>query len=228
MAVEASRRARQGVDDVGDAEEYKWGAGGARVSQVAWVSGGKERRRQEVGEWEHVDDENEPLLLLSSHPRSHYIIPPDIARPLVLSSQLLLLQAIAALVVCARGVPHIAWGLPPLLLATYTTSVNLWKSPSTKNPWRYADCLMVAVSVLYGTLVTKLAMPAAFHALWCCGWAVVGAVFVGNETLFWRNTNKSRADYVLAVRVHLAAVHLGGNALVACALAVLAGVGPWL
>jgi hypothetical protein len=86
------------------------------------------------------------------------------------------------------------------------------------------------------------------HGLWCCGWGAVGAVFVANEAryavylLYWYkstntdaegaasfslNPSKSRHDYVVAVRVHLAAVHLGGKALVACALCALSVVGPW-
>ena len=111
-----------------------------------------------------------------------------------------------------------------MLLDTYVTSTNFWLSPTTRSPWRYADYAMVAASLLYGLVVTRLAAPATLQALWLRGWAVVGAVFVANEGNFWLNRNKSRKDYVRAVWVHLIAVHVGGNVLVACALAGLAGV----
>jgi len=191
--------------------------------------GSDEGRRGGGGGGEGEDDsESQPLLLLASHPRSYYIIPPHIARPLVVSSHMLLLQAIGALVVCARGAPFIVYGLPLLLFGTYITSVNFWKSPSTHTLWRYADYGMVASSILYGTFVTKTAAPAALHTLWCHGWSVVAALFVANETRFWCKTAKSRRDYVLAVWVHVGAVHFGGNVLVACALVALGGYGPWM
>jgi hypothetical protein len=87
--------------------------------------------------------------------------------------------------VCARSsVPAAAWTLPPLLLATYITSFNVWRSPSTTTIWRYADYFMVAASVGYGTLVTKTCTSPAMNGLWCCGWGAVGAVFVANEARY--------------------------------------------
>ena len=165
--------------------------------------------------------------MLARHPRSFYIIPPDVARPLVISSQLLLLQAFAALAVCWRGVPGVAHALPPLLFGTYLTSVNFWRCPSISNRWRYADYALVTLSVLYGTFVTSLCTPTGFHAVWCRGWAGIAAVFVLNEAKFWLNRSKARRDYVRAVWVHLGAVHIGGNVLVSLALCALTGTGPW-
>lgn len=172
-------------------------------------------------------EEQEGERLLTLHPRNYYIIPPDIARPLVMSSQLLLLQACAALVMCLSGVPATAYALPPLLLGTYLTSVNFWKCPSAANPWRYADYFMVGISVLYATLVTHGCTPVAFQRVWCRGWAVIALCFVLNEAKFWLNQRKTRRDYIRAVWVHLGAVHIGGNILVALALCTLRGGGPW-
>jgi hypothetical protein len=213
-------------------EEFKWGPGGARL-QRGWLrpSWGRSRARArararvlEDGDeevWDEDDAESQPLLLLASHPRSHYIIPPDIARPLVVSSTLLLLQAVAALAVCVRGAPPVAYALPPLLCGTYLTSSNFWRNPSASNRWRYADYGMVTLSVLYGTYVVQAAAPSALLALWCRGWSAIAALFVANEAKFWLNKAKRRHDYVLAVWVHLVVVHLFGNALVACALGAL-------
>ena len=214
-------------------------------TQKARMEGGWERRRgretrgageglrqrgadlRRLAEEERGGVEVDEAEMLARHPRSFYIIPPDIARPLVFSSQLLLLQAFAALVVCWRGVPGVALALPPLLFGTYLTSVNFWRCPSISNRWRYADYALVTSSVLYGSLVTFLCTPAGFHAVWCRGWGVIAAVFVLNEAKFWLNRSKARRDYVRAVWVHLGAVHVGGNVLVSLALCALTGTGPW-
>ena len=172
-------------------------------------------------------EEQEDDHLLARHPRNFYIIPPDMARPLVMSSQLLLLQACAAFVVCWSGVPAAAYALPPLLLGTYLTSVNFWKCPSASNPWRYADYFMVGASVVYATLVTLGCTPLAFQRVWLRGWSGVALVFVLNEAKFWLNKRKTRRDYIRAVWIHLGAVHIGGNVLVALALCALGGLGPW-
>ena len=175
----------------------------------------------------HEDDADgdDVLLLVTSHPRRHYIIPPNQARPLVLSSLLLLLQSVAAFGVCLGGAPPVTYPLPPLLFATYITSTNFWSAPTIRSPWRYADYIMVALSVLYGTFVIRLATSASVFAFWCRGWTAVGAIFVANEARFWATKARRglcRKDYAVAVWVHLAAVHVGGNAIVACALAALA------
>ena len=212
--------------------------GGRRVQgghDRVWLRGGGRGRRrglgqEEGGEGEEEEEEGGAGLegMLSRHPRRHYIIPPAIARPLVLSSQMLLLQAVAALWVCMRGAPPLTWGLPPLLLGTYLTSTNFWSCPTTSSPWRYLDYAMVASSVLYGTLVVKVAAPPALIGMWCRGWGAVGVLFVANEAKFWLNKSKTRKDYTQAVWVHLLAVHLGGNALVGLALAALARFSPLL
>ena len=214
----------------------RWGqrrvGGGARAGRGARGGDGMARSGGDQGVLDGGEEEEEEgaagmeEMKLTSHPSRHYIIPPAIARPLVLSSQMLLVQAVAALWVCMHCAQPLAWGLPPLLLGTYVTSNNFWSCPTTKSAWRYLDYAMVTASILYGTLVTKLAAPSALHALWCRGWGAVGAVFVVNEAKFWLNKRKSRKDYSQAVWVHLVAVHLGGNALVACALAALAGSSP--
>ena len=207
-----------------EAERRRAGLLGLQEAPSAVARKGREEREE--------DDEGgygQQDQLLTSHPRRHYVIPPDIARPLVASSQLLLWQACAAaaVCVCCRGVPAAAWALPPLLLGTYLTSVNFWRCPAPCNRWRYADYFMVSISVLYGSFVTSVCTPAAFHAVWCRGWAAVAAIFVANETKFWSTRCKTRRDYALAVWVHLGAVHIGGNFLVTLALCALAGVGPW-
>ena len=222
------KRARQEgareVETIRLALEASWAGSRQAPPRLPSVTKDTPADNDMAGQEDDADDDD-VLPLVTSHPRRHYIIPPNQARPLVLSSLLLLLQSMAAFGVCLGGAPPLTYPLPPLLFATYITSTNFWSAPTIRSPWRYADYIMVALSILYGTFVIRLATPASVFAFWCRGWTAVGAIFVTNEVKFWATKARRglcRRDYAVAVWVHLAAVHVGGNAIVACALAALA------
>ena len=130
------------------------------------------------------------------------VIPADLARPIVYSSQLILLTALFAAL--SR-----MWLFCALSIALWFTSWNFWRDP--RMGWRRnMDYVMVATNLIYGTVV-------AFYQplVYCLGWfgfiLLLAVVFGGNETKFWLNNAKTRADYKRTVCVHLTGVHIIGN-----------------
>ncbi|KAJ1479833.1 hypothetical protein T484DRAFT_1957932, partial [Baffinella frigidus] len=149
-----------------------------------------------------------------------YAIPPDIALPLLFSSQLILLQAIAAAVVASLGAPPSTWAVAVAAFLLWFTSTNHWRSPEPS--WRgYIDRTMVGVTLIVGTVVMVVDATPSFLPKWFGGWAVVAFVFATNELQFAFNKAKTRRDYTVNVWIHLVAVHLFGNVISAGALVAL-------
>lgn len=97
-----------------------------------------------------------------------------------------------------------------MVLGLWFTSTVYWQNP--RKGWRRnLDYLMVASSIILGTIVACQLPTVPWTTGWLCVLAVIGAIFVANETRFWLNPNKTERDYKLAVRVHAFGVHILGN-----------------
>ena len=111
------------------------------------------------------------------------VIPDAIARPLVWSSNLMLVTAVVALVNPARI--H-TWPLAASAIFTWITSLLHWHSPRFSSWRRKLDYLAVIVYIGVGTWMSVTrSRSAAWTAFFFIGLAVIGAIFTANETLYY-------------------------------------------
>lgn len=151
----------------------------------------------EAGEAGDISPENVQLFL-----DPDVVIPRDIARPILYTSQIMLITAVLAALAQA-------WVVFGLALGLWFTSTNFWRDPRIS--WRRTmDYCMVLVSFSYGTYFA-FQLPAFWTVGWCLFLGAIALIFAVNETRFWFNPNRTLRDYQIAVYVHLTGVHLIGN-----------------
>ena len=171
---------------------------------------------------------------------------PDVhARPLVVSSQLLLISSAAAFYVAAKRGVMIGFGVGAALLFLYITSVCHWHKPRFSSVARILDYAAVVTAVTVGSAAAVTATTPAWIAVWFVGLALIAAIFAVNETLYYvqvmktpaggeglatdglwgflpttPNTPERDAVYRRTATVHMLLIHVLANAL---ALALIIG-----
>ena len=171
---------------------------------------------------------------------------PDVhARPLVVSSQLLLISSAAAFYVAAKREVMIGFGVGAALLFLYVTSVCHWHRPRFSSVARILDYAAVVTAVTVGSAAAVTATTPAWIAVWFVGLALIAAIFAVNETLYYvqvmktpaggeglateglwgflptkPNTPERDAVYRRTATVHMLLIHVLANAL---ALALIIG-----
>jgi len=148
------------------------------------------------------------------------IVPPDIARPLIVSSAAPVIPVTLALgrdATDARAYTFAIFGC--ILMAT---SVVHWRAPKWNSVWRLLDCFAVATCTTYGSWVSTT-VPERFGWFWWVGMPIVTLIFVVNECAFYfelRNVpnvdecvdakayTTRRRVYTRTVRTHFFGVHL--------------------
>ena len=171
---------------------------------------------------------------------------PDVhARPLVVSSQLLLISSAAAFYVAAKRGVMIGFGVGAALLFLYITSVCHWHKPRFSSVARILDYAAVFTAVTVGSAAAVTATTPAWIAVWFVGLALIAAIFAVNETLYYvqvmktpaggeglateglwgflptkPNTPERDAVYRRTATVHMLLIHVLANAL---ALALIIG-----
>ena len=119
---------------------------------------------------------------------------PDVhARPLVVSSQLLLISSAAAFYVAAKREVMIGFGVGAALLFLYVTSVCHWHRPRFSSVARLLDYAAVAIAIAVGSAAAVTATTPAWIAIWFTGLALIAAIFAVNETLFYVQVMKTPA-----------------------------------
>ena len=171
---------------------------------------------------------------------------PDVhARPLVVSSQLLLISSAAAFYVANKRGVMIGFGVGAALLFLYITSVCHWHKPRFSSVARILDYAAVVTAVTVGSAAAVTATTPAWIAVWFVGLALIAAIFAVNETLYYvqvmktpaggeglatdglwgflptkPNTPERDAVYRRTATVHMLLIHVLANAL---ALALIIG-----
>jgi hypothetical protein len=120
------------------------------------------------------------------HDDPDVIIPDLIARPLVYSAHLLLINAIVALV-------FYNYGLFAVLLFVYFTSIWHWSAPRFSALARRVDYFAVFVAIFYGSFYVSYNMKQQeseqayldYLLVWFVGLAVICVVFVCNESSYY-------------------------------------------
>ena len=102
------------------------------------------------------------------------IIPVEIARPLVVSSHLLLVTAIVA------AIYHF-WILCAVNLFVYITSVIHWSNPRFSSCERKFDYIAVLSNIIYGTIFALSLKTVEFKIIWFVGLFIIGSLFCINE-----------------------------------------------
>ena len=107
------------------------------------------------------------------------IIPDEIARPLVVSSFLMLITAVSAAL-------HAEYGLTVVSSGLFVTSIVHWIKPRFSGWRRPADYLAVVTALGYGSfLAATRARTTEWTCVWFSGLGVVGVIFVWNETMYY-------------------------------------------
>ena len=136
-------------------------------------SGGVQVEGSERGEQQRYEQHDDPDV----------IIPDQIAKALVLSAQLLLINGIVAMV-------YSLYVLGALLLLVWLTSILHWRAPRFSSMWRILDYVAVMATIAYGTwLSTTLTL--AYMLVWLVGLGVVGLIFIANETAYYVQIGKT-------------------------------------
>ena len=124
---------------------------------------------------------------------------PDVhARPLVVSSQLLLISSAAAFYVAAKRGVMIGFGVGAALLFLYITSVCHWHKPRFSSVARILDYAAVVTAVTVGSAAAVTATTPAWIAVWFVGLALIAAIFAVNETLNYVRVMKAGGGEGLA------------------------------
>ena len=107
------------------------------------------------------------------------IIPDEIARPLLVSSFLMLVTAVLSAL-------HGEYGLCIVLTFVFITSIVHWHKPRFSGWRRPADYLAVVVALSFGSyLALTRARSSDWTWVWFCGLALIGVIFVWNETMYY-------------------------------------------
>lgn len=111
------------------------------------------------------------------------IIPDKIARPLLVSSNLMLIAAALALRLPSRS---FTWPLAAAATFVWVTSLLHWYAPRFSSWRRKLDYIAVCTYVGVGTwLAAAYARSIAWTAFYFTGLAVIGVIFTCNETLYY-------------------------------------------
>ena len=109
------------------------------------------------------------------HDDADVIIPDKIARPLVYSATLLLINAIVA-------ISYLNYGLFIVLLFVYITSLFHWYKPRFSALARRIDYFAVFIAILYGSIYAILIIKKLKYLLiWFIGLFIICIVFICNE-----------------------------------------------
>jgi len=168
------------------------------------------------------------------------IVPDGYQLPLVLSSQLLLVTALVALVYAVEYDWLLLYGVFATVLILYVTSVWHWSRPRFSSLARKCDYIAVFSTLVYGSYLATT-LPEEYVLVWFVGLAAVAVCFGINEYLYYLQVQKSvtgennnddnswattpispERDFVYkrTVFVHLLCVHVLANSL---ALALIIG-----
>ena len=121
------------------------------------------------------------------------IIPDEIARPLVASSFLLLVTA-------GAGIARHEFGLAAVSSLVCITSIVHWRRPRFSSWRRPADYFAVLLALGYGSLLAATrARNAAWVSIWFGGLAVIGLLFVWNETYYYLRLQRKPTGGEMAV-----------------------------
>lgn len=121
------------------------------------------------------------------------IIPDRIARPLLVSSQLMLLTAYLAARIDA-------WALSAAAGLVWCTSLLHWSAPRFSSPRRWADYAAVILLVLVGGWLTvSCARSTGWAALFFAGLTAIGLLFAMNETLYYLQLQRTPVGARLSV-----------------------------
>ena len=108
------------------------------------------------------------------------IIPDSIARPLLVSSNLMLVVATLALALRSQ------WPLAAAAVFVWVTSLLHWYSPRFSSWRRILDYMAVCTYVGVGTwLALRYARSTSWTAFYFSGLALIGIIFTANETLYY-------------------------------------------
>ena len=143
------------------------------------------------------DNSGEVLLL-----EDNVIIPANLARPIVYTSQIMLLTALLS---ALDGM----WLFCILCIILWFTSTNFWRDPRLGYR-RTLDYMTVLTVLVYATIVA-LHLPLKYTMGWFIFLGAIAVIFGLNEARYWMNPEKSNADYKSIVCAHLTGVHLIGN-----------------
>lgn len=119
---------------------------------------------------------DEPMFNIDKfiqHDDIDVVIPDHIAFPLVISSHLLLVTSIIALI-------YNDYGLFAVIFILYLTSVNHWRKPRFSRIARVLDYLAVVTAIAYGSYFS-VTLSKPYTISWFCGLAVIGIIFAINE-----------------------------------------------
>lgn len=111
---------------------------------------------------------------ISQHDDPEVIIPDVIARPLVISSHLLLVTAIVAAI-------YQFWVLFAVNMFVYITSVLHWRRPRFSSLERKFDYIAVLTNIIYGTIFSLSLNTPIYKIVWFVGLFVIGLIFCVNE-----------------------------------------------
>ena len=140
------------------------------------------------------------------HDDPDVIIPDKIARPLVFSAHLLLINAIVAIIY-----NHI--GLFIVLLFVYVTSIWHWSKPRFSSIARRVDYFAVFVAVFYGSFYLTYNLRHIHHyyeycIVWFVGLGFTSIVFACNEISYYVQVMKLPSGTALNNYAELDEIHL--------------------
>ena len=114
----------------------------------------------------------------SQHEDPDVVIPDLNARPLVVSSHLLLVTAIVAAV-------YQFWILFAVNLFVYITSVLHWRRPRFSTCERKLDYTAVLTNIIYGTIFSMSLNTLEYKIVWFAGLFLIGVLFCINEVIYY-------------------------------------------
>lgn len=123
------------------------------------------------------------------------IIPDEIARPLLYTSQLLIISCVLAIV-------KDRFDLGGVIFTVYVTSILHWSKPRFSSIYRYLDYIAVGTAVSYGTYVSTT-LETKYTLVWCAGIAAVGLIFVCNESLYYLQASRHPSGRVILETIDL-------------------------
>lgn len=134
------------------------------------------------------------------------IIPDEIAFPLVVSSHLLLVTAVVALVYAILYQWTLVYGVFATAFFLYLTSVYHWRQPRFSSIARRLDYIAVFAALTFGSYVATT-LTSTFILIWFVGLAIVGIIFTTNEYFYYlqvmRNVDGSSSSTANHAANHL-------------------------
>lgn len=112
------------------------------------------------------------------------IIPDDIARPLLYSSNLMLVTALLA------G-QRAAWPLAVVACAVWITSLLHWSAPRFSSWRRLLDYVAVASIIVVGSWTAVTRATLGWMLAYFAGLSIIGCIFAINETLYYHQLQRN-------------------------------------